>query len=460
LLLARAAALLIAALALLLYLAPATLGLERQLGPPAAIVLLGLGFWATGALPAHQTALLVFTLATVLEIAPPAVIFSGFASTGLWLVFGGLVIAAAIEGTGLGRRLARLVVVHLNGSYGRIIYGSVAIGVGLSFLVPSAMGRIVILLPIFRVLAGELGFRPGSRGAVGIMLAAALGSFMPSFAILPANLPNMVLLGAMETIYGIHISYGEYLLLQFPVLGLGKAVLLAELVRRLFPDRPGAQGAGTGPEPLPPWSGPERRLFAILVLALVFWASDWLHGISPGWIALAAALFCLLPGIGVIDTETFETRINFSSFIYVAGMLGLVSLIDRSGLARALGETFLQWLPLSPGADASNFAALVGLSAATPLLTALPGMPAVLTPLAAPMAEAAGLPLLAVLMTQVVGFSSLAFPYQSPPLMVALQLARVPLGIATKLTLVLSLATLLLLAPLVFLWWRWLGYLG
>jgi hypothetical protein len=87
-------------------------------------------------------------------------------------------------------------------------------------------------------------------------------------------------------------------------------------------------------------------------------------------------------------------------------------------------------------------------------------MPAVLTPLAAPMAEAADLPLLTVLMTQVVGFSSLAFPYQSPPLMVALQLARVPLGIATKLTLALSLATLLLLAPLVFLWWRWLGYLG
>jgi di/tricarboxylate transporter len=460
LLLARAAALLIAALALLLYIAPATLGLVPALGPPAALVLLALGLWATGALPAHQTALLVFVLATVLEIAPPAVIFSGFASTGLWLVFGGLVIAAAIEGTGLGRRLARLVVAHLNGSYGRIIYGSVAIGVGLSFLVPAAMGRILILLPIFRVLASELGFTAGSRGALGIMLAAALGSFMPSFAILPANLPNMVLLGAMETIYGIGISYGQYLVLQFPVLGLAKAVLLAELIRRLFPDRPSAPGAGAAPEPLPPWSGPERRLFAILVLALGFWATDWLHGISPGWIALAAALLCLLPGIGVIDTRTFETRMNFSSFIYVAGMLGMVSLIDDSGLARALGGTLLEWLPLTPDADARNFAALVGVSTLTTFITAVAGMPAVLTPLAAPMADAADLPLITVLMTQVFGFSSLALPYQSPPLMVALQIARIPLGIATRLTLILSLATLLLLVPLGYLWWRWLGYLG
>lgn len=456
---ARAASGLIAALALLLYLAPATLDLDPTLGPAAAIVLLALGFWATGVLPVHQTALLVFVLVTVLGIAPPRVIFSGFASTGLWLVFGGLVIAAAIEASGLGRRLARPVVDHLRGSYGRIIYGTVAISVGLSFLVPAAMGRIIILMPIFQELASELGFARGSRGALGIVLAVALGSFMPSFAILPANLPNMVLLGAMETIYGVGISYGQYLALHFPVLGLAKALLIAELIRRLFDDRP-AEPGGAAPEHLPPWTAAERRLFAILLLALGLWATDWLHGISPGWVALVAALLCLLPGVGVIDTRTFETRINFSSFIYVAGVLGMVSLIDQSGLAHALGATLLGWLPLSPGADAGNFAALVAVSTLTSLLTAIAGMPAVLTPLAAPMAEAADLPLITVLMTQVFGFSSFLLPYQSPPLMIALHIARVPLGIASRVTVTLSLATLLALAPLGYLWWRWLGYFG
>jgi di/tricarboxylate transporter len=423
------------------------------------VVAFALGFWATGALPAHVTALLMFLVVILLEIAAPGVIFAGFAAASLWLVFGGLVIAAAIETTRLGHRLARPVVAHLHGSYRRIIYGTVAICTGIAFLVPAAMGRIVILVPIFSLLAEQLGFSRRSNGRTGLMLAVTFGAFMPAFAILPANLPNMVLLGAAETLYGTTITYAEYLLVHLPVLGIVKAVVLAELICRLFWDRPTAQHAETG-TPSEPWSGAERRLFAILILALVLWATDWLHGISAGWIALLAGCLCLMPGIGVLDTAAFETRIQLGPFVYVAGVLGMVSLIDRSGLADALGAAFLDWLPLEPGAAAQNFAALVGISTLTGMVVALPGIPAVLTPLAEPMADAAGLPLVSVLMTQVIGFSALLFPYQSPPLMVGLALSGIGLGPATRLSVALGATTLAVLAPLDFLWWRALGYLN
>jgi hypothetical protein len=52
------------------------------------------------------------------------------------------------------------------------------------------------------------------------------------------------------------------------------------------------------------------------------------------------------------------------------------------------------------------------------------------------------------------------FPYQSAPIMVAIQLANVGLGPATKLSLALGGLTLVLLAPLAYLWWRYLGVLG
>ncbi len=455
---ARAAAVLVAAAAALLYLAPALVGLDPGLAPAASVVVLAIGFWATGALPAHLTTLLVFLLVTVLGIAPPSVIFAGFAAPSLWLVFGGLVIAAAIEATGLGARLARPVTGRLQGSYRHVIYGTVAISVGLAFLVPAAMGRIVILLPIFQALAGGLGFERGSTGRTGILLAVSFGTFMPAFAILPANLPNMVLLGAAETLYGVSVSYGAYLLLHFPVLGLLKAILLAELICRLFPDRPPATPRPDQPT-AEPWSGREKRLFAVLLLALALWASDWLHGISAGWVALFAGLLCLLPGIGVIDTPTFESKVQFGAVLYVAGILGMVSLIDASGLGRALGAALLEWLPLAPEAPATNFAALVGMATVASLAVAVAGLPAVLTPLAEPIATATGLSLTAVLMAQVVGFSTMLLPYQAPPLMVALALARIPLVTASRLSLALGLLTLLVLAPLDYLWWRWLGWL-
>lgn len=455
----RAAGAVVAALALALYGWPGVVGLEPALAPAAAVVLLAIGLWATGALPFHLTSLGLFVLVTVLEIAPPAVIFAGFASTALWLVFGGLVIGAAIQSTGLGRRLARLVVGHLHGSYRRVIYSTVALGTGLAFLVPASMGRIVILIPIFVALADELGFARGRRGRTGILLAVAFGTVLPAMAILPANLPNMVLLGVAETLYGIRISYGAYLVLHFPVLGLLYALLLAELICRLFPDRAPDRRA-VAPAAGPPWSAGERRLLAILIGALALWATDSLHGISPGWVALTAGVLCLLPIVGVVDVKTFETATNFGVFFYVAGLLGTISLIDASGLAAELGGAALAWLPLGPGASATNFAALIAAGSVVSLVTTHPGVPAVLGPLASEMAESTGLPLLSVLMTQVVALSATLLPYQSAPLMVAVQLADVRLGPATRLSLLLGTLTFLLLAPLDYLWWQWLGYLG
>jgi anion transporter len=437
---------------------PETVGLAPALGPAAALVLLALGLWATGALPFHVTTLLLFVLAIVLEIAPPRVIFAGFASTALWLVFGGLVIGAAVQTTGLGRRLARLLVGRLDGSYRRIVYGTVALGVGLAFLVPAAMGRIMILVPIFVSLAGELGFERGSPGRTGMLLAVSFGTILPAFAILPANLPNVILLGVAETLYGVSPSYAAYLLLHFPILGVLYALLLAELICRLFPDRP--RDRETTLETLPPWSAAERRLLGIMVVALLLWATDSQHGVAPGWVALTAAVACLMPGLGVLDVRSFETATSFGVFFYVAGMLGMVSLIGASGLAVALGEVADRWLPVVANAPFRNFAVLVGATGLIALVTAHPGVPAVLGPLAGSIGDTTGLSLVAVLMTQIVGFSAMLFPYQSAPVMVAIQLTGVGLGAATRLSLLLGSLTLVLLTPLAYLWWRWLGYLN
>lgn len=92
----------------------------------------------------------------------------------------------------------------------------------------------------------------------------------------------MVLLGVSETLYGVSPSYAAYLLLHFPVLGLLYAIVLAELICWLFPDQPARDRTGPA-DALPPWSAAEVRLLTILLLALVLWATDSVHGVSPGW---------------------------------------------------------------------------------------------------------------------------------------------------------------------------------
>ena len=62
-------------------------------------------------------------------------------------------------------------------------------------------------------------------------------------------------------------------------------------------------------------------------------------------------------------------------------------------------------------------------------------------------------------MLQVVVFSTVLLPFESPPMMVALQLGGVGVRPATRLCVALAAVTLLALLPLDYLWWRLLGYL-
>ena len=85
------------------------------------------------------------------------------------------------------------------------------------------------------------------------------------------------------------------------------------------------------------------------------------------------------------------------------------------------------------------------------------GVPAVLTPLAPELASTTGFSQEAVMMTQVIGFSSVLFPYQVGPLIVAMGLAGESTRPLLKVTLALFAVSVLALIPLDFLWWRLLG---
>jgi hypothetical protein len=86
-------------------------------------------------------------------------------------------------------------------------------------------------------------------------------------------------------------------------------------------------------------------------------------------------------------------------------------------------------------------------------------VPATLTPLAEQISQLTGFSLEAVLMTQVFGYSTIVFTYQSVPLMVAMPLAGVPIGHAARLLLIMAALTVLILLPLDYLWWRLLGWI-
>jgi di/tricarboxylate transporter len=433
--------------------------LTPETAPAAALVVFTIGFWASGIVAEQLVALAFFLLAMVLGAAPASVVFSGFGAGAFWVVFGGLVIGAAVERTGLGGRLARRIVGALSRSYTAVIVGLVAVSLVLIMLMPSTMGRIVMLMPIVMSLADRLGFEEGSRGRNGIVPAMVWSSYLSSTAVLPANVPNNVLVGAAESLYGVHIRYFDYFAMHYPVLGLVKAVVVAVVCILMFrePPRPVAASAGGGGSSY--LTRDEKRLSLLLAVALVLWSTDALHGVSPAWVSLGAAVVLMLPGVGLVPPETFRDKVTMGPLLYVAGILGVGALVAHSGLGGLISRAMLDAVHLDPAAPFKSFMAISGVSMILGMFSTMPGVPAIMAPVVGDMAEVAGLPVTSVLPMIVVGFATVWFPYQVPPVIVGLQIARVPLLEAFKVSSVTAVISVVLLFPLDWLWLRLIGVL-
>ena len=339
---------LFAAVALLVF--PTPEGLDGRAMRGAALTIFAIGLYATRIIPEFLTAFAYFLAAMLFAVAPASVVFSGFQSTAFWLVFSGLIIGVGVRRTGLADHLAQEITGRFTKSYATLVTGVVVLAVTTAFLLPSTMSRVVIMAPIVSALADRVGLGEGSNGRAGLILAMALGTWMSAAGILPAHIPNLVMVGAAETLYDVSFTYGAYFFLHFPVLGVLKSACIVLLVLIMFPDKLGSMTEDTAPTPLSPEA---RRMVIILMVTLALWITDFLHGISPAWVSLGAGLFCLLPGVGLIPPSSFDKDMKFATVFYVAGIISIGPMLVDTEMGEVLGRYILGVLPIEPGAGAS-----------------------------------------------------------------------------------------------------------
>ncbi len=423
----------------------------------AAIALVTIALYATGLVAEAVTSLVFFLAAMLFAVAPAEIVFSGFASTALWVIFGGLIIGLAVRHTGLGQHIADVLLARIPGRYEMVIAGAVLVGLVFAFLIPGSMARMVLLVPITLAVADRLGFAENANGRIALLLAVIFGTHTGSFAILPSNTPNVVWSGAMEAIHGIQIGYLEYLWWHFPVLGVLRSLLLVVMLILWFPDR--LPERSDRPEAPQAMDARQRQMAMVLLFALGLWASDVLHGVGPAWVALAAGIYCLFNVPKLLPERPFAA-IDIGPLLLVAGVLGLGSLLAYSGIGEAAFTQLLPHLPFSVDHPALNYGlvSLGGIGLA--VMSAMPGVPAIGVPLGEALAMATGWPVKSVLIILTAAYSTYLMPYQVPPILIGAQLARIPWGVLIRFMLGFAAASIVLIFPLHYLWLRFVGVLA
>jgi hypothetical protein len=162
----------------------------------------------------------------------------------------------------------------------------------------------------------------------------------------------------------------------------------------------------------------------------------------------------------VLAPNAFAKQINFTPLFTTAGILGIASVVAHSGIGDLMGQAMLDAADLSHGEQGKTLIALVASSMGVGLAGTVVSIPAIMTPLAGGVSEATGMPLDVLLMSLALAYSTVFLPYQLPPLLVGAQVTGLGLAVTSRFCLLLAVATLIVLLPLDYLWWSFLGYLG
>jgi di/tricarboxylate transporter len=419
-----------------------------------AIVAFTVGLWATAAVPALHSGVAFFALALATGIAPTIPLLSGFWSNAAALVVGGLIIGAAAERTGLGRYVARALMSGV-ATYPRFI-AAILVGSGvLSFIVPTTMGRLAIMIPILLAAAKEAGYEPGSRGYIGTILTAVAGNYLTSYAILPSNLTTIIALGAFESIGGPPIRYGTYLLMCLPVLGIIKAIMFWAMISFLYAAPPPKMSTvDEGPNILSPAA---RRLSIILGTTVLLWMLDFVHHIKPGWIGLAAGLVCLIPGLGLSRIEEAVDLNKLTSTFSLAAVLGVATVLTYSGAGGMIGKGLMHLTPASGATPAYGFMLISFASSAIATFATVVGSVAIVTPTLVSFEAATGLPQTLGLIAELTGLQAVFFPFEAVPIMVGLMMGKVAAPATLKGMIPLAISGLLVIVPLQIAWLKILG---
>jgi di/tricarboxylate transporter len=441
-------------------------GIEARTAIAAGLIAFTIGFWALGLLPEALTGLIFLAAIAASRLAPPDVVFSGFATGAFWLIFSGLILGVAFTTSGLSDWVVARVLPEGRGvrpSYATTVALIIMVCTALALVLPSTIGRVTILMPIILALASRLGHPTHSPGYDGLLLACAIGSFMIPISILPANLPNIVLAGAMESLHGVTLTYGGYMLLHFPVVALVKGVGLVIVITWLFGRAAASPAAGAPetPPPAPAAPGPmspaARRLAVILAITLSMWVTDVIHGIPAAWIGLVGAVVALLPAMGILSFRDFAARVQIPPLLHVGAVLGLASVMAATGVDGLVGRVVLGLAPTADWGGLFTMLWMIGLAIAACVVATVPGAPSLTVPLFSELSAVTGWSVEMIGMAQVLGYATPLFPYQVPPLIVAIAMGGLRMMDATR---VLLWTAALTIIPTVLMGWLWWSVLG
>ena len=306
---------------------PAIQGLSHLGQRVLAITAFTATLWAFQAMNNGVASVMMMGLLIVAGIRPPLAL-SGFGSPPFWVLVTVLFYGFAMKKTGLAERVAYYILTLFPTSYSGILGAFFLIGFVLALGIPSMTVRTAIMVPIAWALARSLGLANRSKGAALIVLTTVEMAVVPGLAFLYGSLDGPIVAAAFEAKH-LPLSWLGYAqVTTFPTLLLCVLILIGNqfILKPEAPLTASPDFARTRLRELGAFKRPELITGIVVVLSIVYWATDRYHHL-PSFVigTFALAVFALS---GILRDEDLGTGVSWTLLLYLGGVFGLANVIQ------------------------------------------------------------------------------------------------------------------------------------
>lgn len=309
-------------------------------------------------LPIGAIAFTSITFTVLAGVLKPGEALSGFSNNTIWLIVSAFLFAKGFIKTGLGRRIAYMVMRAIGDSTLKLGYALVLSDLIIAPATPSNTARAGgILFPIVRSLASAFDSEPGTsprRVGAYLMKTVFQGNAVTSAMFMTACAPNpLIVLLAAQTL-NIQLSWGMWAAAA-AVPGILSLSLIPYILYKIYPPEitktPEAKAlADQELKHMGPMSYGEKVVFGVFIMALLLWGTATYTKLDATNVAMIGVAVMLWSQV-LEWKDVLEEKGAWDTMIWMGSLIGLADYLSKLGLiswfAKAVGASIagIAWLP-------------------------------------------------------------------------------------------------------------------
>lgn len=314
-----------------------------------AILLFATVLWSTDALDPSVTSLAVIVLMPLLSVISYAEAVSQLGDSIIWRLMGIFVFTAAVNKSGLGRRIAFHILKLAQGKVRAFFFLFIMTTFLFTFLIPAIMGRTMLMLTMVAGLLSAFRISPPSNIGKSIMTSLAFLSLISSTSTMVGSSTTIYAVGLFESMLDYHFTYTSWLLANFPVSFL-TTVSIYFIFTRLFPPEievfPGGKDLmEKSLKEMSSLTPDEKRVLVVFFSLLFLWVSNLANSIPA---ELLAALILMLPKVGVMNWKEASKEVNWGVIILFGAGLTIADALQKTNVISDLTRIILNSVDTFP----------------------------------------------------------------------------------------------------------------